>query len=594
MPRAILMEYGRLSATCRAGLRPPFLGRQAKAWFMLSVRRCRVGRSRRQAARRTEARRGLGVVGLADCRRLRPTLLALMLATSAASPPAAHAQKAAKPAAPALVDQDKDGLPGASVGPSRAEIEDLIRAIGRDPVSPELVDRIDSVFRPRWASPRKFEDLRATLADKTFLANMDILYNEVNKKPGRAGTRALVYRAISISAAPSIDDLREQFRDDADREAGRWKTLKGRVLGDEVGGKPIAGAVVTSVSGALARTDAKGEFTLKTRPAKTPFPLTITVEAPGRALTQYGFKWDDMPDVQTEVYRIPPAVAFGGKVLDPQGKPIAGADLDLWIAQDAVCRDGSLAKLNFATAIIMKARTDAEGRYAFRNVPPELEGRQAASSLTVTHPGFEGRSKQYAQNEWLGPGWEITLEPGCVLTGIVVDDDGKPVAEASIRATFNSGGISTFPAATTDAEGRFRFENLPAATINLMVRPREHLMANQAATTKRGEIVEVKIKTSPGEYLVGKVVDPDGRGVAGATVGWLQRLGEKENARPQPQAPSKSATTNEDGTFRLGPVLKGRYKVTGLVESPRATATVEAEAGGEPVVIELKPDPKDQ
>ncbi len=525
----------------------------------------------------------------------RPLILALLLSISVGLPLAAHAQNAAKPAAPVLLDEDKDGLPGASVGPSRAEIEDLIRAIGRDPVSPELVDRIDSVFRPRWASQRKFEDLRAAVADKTFLANMDMLYNEVNKEPGRAGTRALVYRAISVSAAPTIDALREHFRDDAEREAGNWKTLKGRVLGDEIGGKPIAGAVVTSVSGALARTDAKGEFTLKTRPAKAPFPLTITVEAPGRALTQYGFKWDDMADVQAEVFRIPPSVAFGGRVLDPQGKPIAGADLDLSISQDAVCRDGSLARNNFAGLIVMKARTDAEGRYAFRNVPPELEGRQAAGTFSVTHPKFLARSKQYAQNEWLGPGWDITLEPGCVITGTVVDDDGKPVAEAVVRAAFTTDGfVGANPPATTDAEGRFRFENLPKSFVNLTVLPKAHLSTPESVVTKPGEVVDVRIKVPKGEYITGKVIGTDGKPAANVVVGNPLVVEDFGRDQRRESSGNRSARTNEEGAFRLGPIRKGWYQISVLVEPPKIRASIKAEAGGEPVVIELKPDPKDQ
>ena len=516
-----------------------------------------------------------------------------MVVSISAGLPVAFAQDAANPAAPVLFDEDKDGLPGASVGPSRKDIEDLIRSIGRDPVSPELVDRIDSVFRPRWASVRKFEDARTRVADKTFLTNMDMLHNEIHKTPGKADTRALIYRAISVPTSPTIDDLREQYRDDMDRETGTWKTLKGRVLGEEIGGKPIAGAVVSSVSGGLARTDGKGEFAMKTRAPKVPFPLTVTIEAPGRALTQYGFKWDDLEEVTTEVFRIPEAVSFGGKVVDPQGKPIAGADLELWIAQDAVCRDGSLAKLNFATSLTMKARTDAEGRYAFRGVPPELEGRQAASTFNVSHPGFEPRQKQYAPNEWLGPGWDITMEPGCVLTGIVVDEHGKPISGATIRAAYNAPvAIGGFPVQRTDANGAFRFENLPETTMNLSLLSGADLPTNEPATTKRGEVVEIKITVAKGRFVTGKVVDADGKPVADAQVGWLSFV--EDGGKPRKGRSPKMAATNEDGRFRVGPVSKGRYLVTAQTRSPKAVGTVEAEAGGEPVVIELKPAPNDQ
>ena len=521
-------------------------------------------------------------------------LLGLALAISAASS-LALAQKAEIPAGLALVDDDKDGLPGASVGPSRKDIEDLIREIGRDPVSPELVDRIDSVFRPRWASHRKFAEARVRVADKAFLANMDMLYKEVNEKPGKADTRAVVYRAINIPFPPSIDELREQFRDDADREVAPWKTLKGRVLGDEIGGKPIAGAIVSSISGTLARTDAKGEFTLKMRAPKAPFPQTITVEAPGRALTQYGYKWDDLPEVQTEVFRIPPSVTFGGRVLDPKGNPIACAELELTIAAEAVCRDGFWARNNIVTVWIFRARTDAEGRYAFRNLPPELEGRQAAGNFTVSHPKFLGRTKQYARNEWLGPGWDVTLEPGCVLTGTVVDDDGKPVAEAVVQAAFNSDGfVGANKPETTDAEGRFRFAGLPKTFVNLTVFPKELIATPESVVTKPDEVVEVKIKVQKGEYITGKVVGADGKPAANIVISNTTVV--DDLGRPQQLAPlrNRSVRSNDDGTFRLGPFRKGRYRFVVISTMPRLRKTVEVDAGGEPVVIELKPEPNDR
>jgi len=487
-----------------------------------------------------------------------------------------------------VLDEDRDRLPGAMVGPTRAEIEDLIRSLGRDPVTPELVDRIDSLYRPRCASQRIFSDLMRKLADKDLVARIDAVALEETKKP--ASTRALIFRLTSSADGEGVDALRLAFRDDREREEGTWKTVRGKVMEEGIGGRPISGAVVSGVPGVMTRTDARGNYTLKVRPPKGEFPLILTVEAPGYALTRSYIAWADMPESDTKDFRLPEAVPFGGRVIDGKGRPIAGADLDLSMHGEAVWRDGSERKANFNLTTTFKARTDEKGNYAFRNIPPDLPNRQAAISLNVSHPRFLPRQKPYAPNELLGPGWEITLEPGCIVSGVVVDEEGKPVANATVQVTYNPGIMSN--PMTTDADGRFLFGNLPSAAVQVIVMSKSHLATTVAAQTRVGEPVDVKITARVGHFITGKVVGEDGNPVG--VVLTLQVKPANGDARSlQGVSPGQRMTeTKIDGTFRVGPMEKGKYVVTALVDPSRLTGVGEVEAGGAPIQIKLKSVPE--
>lgn len=517
--------------------------------------------------------------------RLATRIACGLLLASAAFAPSARAQEAEKSAAPAPDDELRDGLPGVLPVPTRKQIEDLLRKLDRGPVTPESIDRIDALFRPYRATTRKFEDLVARLADAEFVAKLDGIAKDLTGKP--ADARALIYRSVATGPTDDVASIREMMKSDLDREAGDRKTFVGRVSDFDTG-RPIEGAVVSVFSGMLARTDDKGQYRLKYRKTHGDGMLLVNVEARGYALVQTGFNWGDLQDEERADFRMRREIPFRGRVVDPQGKPIAGADLDLWIPTETVARDAPDQATRNAFAVTLKTRTDAEGNWAFRGVPPEMEGVAMAHSLSVSHKNYQARQKIYTQNELLGPGWEITLELGRVLVGEVVDEAGKPVPGAAVQIL--SGRVSGSPTTTTDDSGHFRFENLPAVEVQVNVRPRKLMAASESVTLKAAGPTEVKIVAKEGVYLVGKVIGEDGKPAPNAMVGWLQPLDVRGNDDVNAEKPRRYTHADDDGTFRLGPLARGRYKVTALVEPPRAIGKAEGEAGGKEFEIRVKPD----
>ncbi len=160
---------------------------------------------------------------------------------------------------------------------------------------------------------------------------------------------------------------------------------------------------------------------------------------------------DRSTDLGTIVLR--PALPLSGRVVDAEGKPLAGVRVRFRHRLPPGARDWLPAR---------EAATDASGTFQLAEMPPEPD-------LLY---GFRFDLRGY---RWRGTGFEIeptggglrlagpvTLEPAWVLAGRVTDPSGEPIAGA--RVTPFKGdripeGASTH---STDAGGRFRIDHLAA------------------------------------------------------------------------------------------------------------------------------------
>lgn len=163
----------------------------------------------------------------------------------------------------------------------------------------------------------------------------------------------------------------------------------------------------------------------------------------------------------------------------------------------------------------------------------------------------------------------ITLHKGVTIGGRVVDDEGRPVEGASVLATVSyQADIAeryrdkSFPAydvmgrlawhrsrPTTDADGRWTTDNAPPdadISYSLEVRHPDFIQpSGESTSVAAGPLRERSAVTrlSPALAVEGRVVDPDGRPVEGATVfsDGYPHYGPK-------------VRTDADGGFRLSPL----------------------------------------
>jgi protocatechuate 3,4-dioxygenase beta subunit len=243
--------------------------------------------------------------------------------------------------------------------------------------------------------------------------------------------------------------------------------FRGRVL-DEAG-DPVAGAVVEPFGftkgntgrfgrlegfDELAVTNDKGEFRLGV--PEPGLELHVQASAPLLAPRRFaklavGAKGHDLA--------LSVGVTVSGRVLK-DGKPLAGAALGL------VQKDRGVDAFfgEFRTG------TDAEGKFAFRNVPPgdafvlygSMDGLRAHGAIAVR----DVRTGASKSGRNVG---DLAVQPGHRLTGRVVLSDGQAVP-AGTTVSLSREEAWDVQAAEVDKDGGFVLDGLPTERYSLAVR----------------------------------------------------------------------------------------------------------------------------
>ncbi|MFH1998985.1 MAG: carboxypeptidase regulatory-like domain-containing protein [Planctomycetota bacterium] len=248
-----------------------------------------------------------------------------------------------------------------------------------------------------------------------------------------------------------------------------------------------------------------------------------------------------------------------GRVVEEDGTPVPGMSVEIFGmgAQDFIF-DGSAFMEDASPQLefrVGKTRTAQDGTFRLADIYPrsmcmlgiDLGGGRATSRFLDSMP-CPGETKEIG---------DIVLAPCSVMVGRLVDAAGEPVAEARVRAVqlipavFLSGlqefrlGCSflirwdtnhfvmepppailqlyrmlPFPQTLSHADGSFRLEGVPLGVVTLLVdRPEFVTLENHSVSTSKGGETDVgEITLRRGVELLGKVLDSEGKPVAGAEV----------------------------------------------------------------------------
>ncbi|MFO1096043.1 MAG: carboxypeptidase regulatory-like domain-containing protein [Planctomycetaceae bacterium] len=139
---------------------------------------------------------------------------------------------------------------------------------------------------------------------------------------------------------------------------------------------------------------------------------------------------------------------YTGTVVDPSGKPLANAEVRVYEA------------FTWTEHFLAETRTDRLGRFEITGIPQEEEGRWYCQ-LIVGAPGFatrvitpaiSGKSTIELDN--------IALSKPAILSGRVLDPDGKPVRGAEVYGPGFKEFVPNAHSAKTDENGFFRIADL--------------------------------------------------------------------------------------------------------------------------------------
>lgn len=224
-----------------------------------------------------------------------------------------------------------------------------------------------------------------------------------------------------------------------------------------------------------------------------------------------------------------------GRVVGPEGRAVSAAEIT---ARPAQMPKGVVTPRATGHKAIHSTTSDSEGRFNLRQLEPAIYSvRAAAQNYAPSEPKTREVLTDRATREL-----ELVLEPGASIHGIVRSTEGHPIDGASV--TWSQAG------AVTDEDGRFRLEGVSLGSRKLTVShpgfEDERRVVGVSLGANRADFV-----LRPGLQVQGRVVEPSGTPVSGATV-TLAGGGSLEDYH---------ATSDASGAFEFGRVARGSYRV---------------------------------
>lgn len=297
------------------------------------------------------------------------------------------------------------------------------------------------------------------------------------------------------------------------------------------------GSPERSISETVSSTD--GSFCLS---ASSPGQYTLIAEAGGFRRFEIRLA---VPSSGVEGQEVVLEVAsvVRGSVTTAEGQPVSGALVHLGSA-------GS--------------RTDGNGEFEVHaNTVGWLE-------LAARHDDHGGVSRQVLVPEGADVEENLAFLAGVVVTGLVHTEEGDLVANAAVLLRPVAGAPGSARRATSDGSGSFGFENVPRGEYTLS--------AIHRAIGRTGDVTPIGVASDPVE--VDLVI-----GIGARVEGRVTGLGAKDTAVVRAEGPDGASTTSSvgsDGSFGLGPLRRGRWRLTLWISGrPAAGATMVEIRGGE-------------
>ncbi|MBX3176867.1 MAG: sigma-70 family RNA polymerase sigma factor [Candidatus Hydrogenedentes bacterium] len=334
------------------------------------------------------------------------------------------------------------------------------------------------------------------------------------------------------------------------------------------GGVATGGASRSPVVPPLqVRTDKDGFFALAVAHA-TSAGLYVESDTQGTAA------FTEVPvgaeDVVTLTWRNEMA-ALDGQILLDTGEAASGRYVYIAGRFEAPPQAGSGASITQVEGTQRHIATDAQGRFRCDALP-------AHEIYTATIYDASGRKRGAAELPALAPGsatpWTHRLAPPLQVAGVVVGQpSGKPVQGAKVwglPSNAAGGPASEMEQTTTDPDGRFSFDFVGeegAYTLAASVSPWWDDSNGTPVDLAYGAASEVRLEIPDPWVRPFRVVDPEGRPVAGAAIRLRQESGHGNHLQ---EIPGLSTDRNGRATVRNlgeGVTAQALFRREGYIEA---------------------------
>ncbi len=357
-------------------------------------------------------------------------------------------------------------------------------------------------------------------------------------------------RAFDVAAARPA--LRARVALDEDARAAK-SAIEGTVL--DAAGKPLQGAVV-----ALSRAPGSGEGG-----RRAPSGAAVTDEG-GRFVFENAWPgtYRASASATGATVALSPIFTLGAGQRYPLtlrlgqgGSTLSGVVLDE--GGGAIPGARVVATLGYpwemATSVSHPARAyetvaDAEGRYRLTLEPREYVLQASASGYAPTET-TAAVTREVVR--------DLRLAPAARIFGRVVErSSGEPVGGAAVDLMIRDaqGLRRSSETRRTDAEGRFGFDDVVAGTYQVVARDRERNLGGSGPVVTAiptGSTTGIEVALDPAALIAGRLIDGAGQPVPGAEL--------LLHPTDRGQVGFSRILTADDGSFQVGGILPGRYRL---------------------------------
>jgi RNA polymerase sigma factor (sigma-70 family) len=347
--------------------------------------------------------------------------------------------------------------------------------------------------------------------------------------------------------------------------AGMLRVVVQGPQGEPLSGANVTASIWTHEKGFKATRDYKTDGA---GAAQVELPKTFTIirlwASKGPFVTMVaGWEENELASIKEfpaeYTFRLELGVAAGGRIVDEQGKPIAGAKVQVMMASDLKPDngDGRMGYTMWLASGSDAATTDAEGRWRILDVPDHA---QTELYLLVSHPDYvsdeEWREAQKAAGittAMLRQGTAtLTLKRGVIVRGRVMDSAGKPIQDAIIVRGDDPYGARTPSQFPTDADGQFRLPALPPRETTLTAIAPGWAPQLRRVPLREG-LAPQDFRMEPGKPIQLRIVDGAGKAVPNAHVSIAEWKGGKSLSPNNPNHPKRdnkiSRAAKADGVW---------------------------------------------
>lgn len=278
----------------------------------------------------------------------------------------------------------------------------------------------------------------------------------------------------------------------------------------------------------------------------------------------------ELPLPEPVVAELDPGEALRGSVLDPQGNPVPDA---LVIPESELpCDMITLRDAEQAFWVPVAARTRPDGRFVLPHLPA------GPQTLRVTADDW---APAWVTLEVTGaasaPEVVVRLQPGGAIAGRVTGADGGPRAGALLITmpmdASQGQRRAHFDMTNTDADGRFRFEHLPAGSMIVVLTGQDAPPEVKPVRVREGEVEPVDFAAPHGGVrLRGLLMDPQGAPIGLQNMALIDFEASDTTRWDQSWV---ATTTDAQGRYVFDGVAPGNYQIFLIADQGRGLRMVD-------------------